>query len=134
MSVSRQTPFFAQPRLSVGSSRNGGDAMIKSLTDSFLAMLGHVESEDPEVVIERVRRAILQALEDHVDSLEVKEQLEHTVLYAIDIETLWYVRPELMSMISVSRSEYVAQQCMTHITAMFTGQNPGPSSSKFGSL
>jgi hypothetical protein len=108
--------------------------MSKGLTDSFLALLRREEAEDSELVMERVRKAILQALEDHVDSFDVKEEIEHKVLYARDLETLWYVRPELMGMISASRSESVARQCVTHITAMFTGQNPGPSTSRFGGL
>lgn len=102
------------------------------LRSSFWIGVGRKVSETPEVVVERVRHAMLFALDEHVG--ENKWGLERQLLVARDIEGLWYLRPEFMNAIASSQGEAVARECVAQITALFKGHHPGVRPSRFGPL
>ena len=51
--------------------------------------------------------------------------VERKVLFAHDLDELWYVRPDLMTAIAAARGESVARQCLADITRMFDAGTGG---------
>ena len=89
-------------------------------------LLGAFRQASPESnsnVIESVRSAMLRVLDEHSGASHV--QLDLRISDARDLETLWYLRPELMNAISASRGEAVARKCVETVTAYFKGYRPG---------
>lgn len=108
------------------------DASRMRLRNSFWALLGQPETEAPEAVVERVRGAILQALVDQLghDGGELRQQVH----LSRDIESLWYLRPEIMNAMAARCGEAKARVYMTGLTALFKDHHPGAASSRFGAL
>jgi hypothetical protein len=102
------------------------------LRNSIWGFLGRDETEAPEVVVQRVRMGMLLALAEHVS--EDMLVLEYKLGEGRSIESLWYLRPEIMNAVASSRGESVARDCMVQITAMFNGHQPGATPSHFGPL
>ena len=102
------------------------------LRQSFWALLGPQETEVPGAVVERVRLAMRCAVEEHLgrDADDLQRQLE----YAQDLESLWYLRPELMNAIAAQCGEARARHCLVALTALFKGHHPGATASRFGAL
>jgi hypothetical protein len=95
-------------------------------------MLGREESEAPQVVVERIRHAMLFALDEYI--MENELALELQLMSAGDIEGLWFLRTDVMYAIAARRGETVARDCLTQITALFVGHYPCASRSQFGAL
>lgn len=102
------------------------------LKNSFWALLGREVSEAPAVVAERIRKAMLFALDAHCGNQH--HALDLRINVARDIAELWYLRPDLMQAISVSSGEVVARGVLTQITVLFEGHQPGAAPSRFGAL
>ena len=66
--------------------------------NSFWGKLGREESEAPQVVVERIRHAMLLALDEYV--IENEMALELQLMIAGDIEGLWFLRPNVMHAIA----------------------------------
>jgi hypothetical protein len=105
---------------------------VKRLRNSLWALLGRQASEAPEVVVERVRMAMLGALEDHCGT--DLAHLDLAIRFAGDLTDLWYMRPELMHAIASSRDEVTAQKVMRAITDLFQGHFASANASRFGDL
>lgn len=91
-----------------------------------LRLLGAFRQASPESnanVVEAVRAAMLRVLDEHSAAGHV--QLDVRISDARDLETLWYLRPELMNAISASRGEAVARKCVETVTIYFKGYRPG---------
>ena len=95
-------------------------------------MLGNETRDAPDAVLERIRTAMLTALDLHCDSSFFS--LEVTIDYAKNVGELWYLRPELMNAICSSQSEAIASKVLTEITRLFERYHPGATPSRFGSL
>jgi hypothetical protein len=103
------------------------------LRNSFWALLGQQgEAEAPEAVLERVRDAIQAALFEQLGQDGV--DLIVRVRFARDIDSLWYLRPEIMNAIASRCGEGAARACMTRLTLLFKEHHPGATSSRFGAL
>lgn len=102
------------------------------LTDSFWAWIGREACEAPAVVTERIRQAMLLALDTHCSPCHSALNLK--VKLAPGIAELWYLRPDLMQRISVSTGEAIAREVLTHITALFEGHHPMATPSRFAAL
>lgn len=100
--------------------------------NSFWALLGQPETEAPEVVVERVREAMLAVLGQQLGPHA--QELKQQVHFARDIEGLWYLRPEIMNAIAARRGEAAARVCMVGLTVLFKDHHPGAASSRFGGL
>jgi hypothetical protein len=102
------------------------------LRNSFWSLLGQAEAEAPEAVLERVRQAMAVALVEQLgqDGFEIMLR----VRFARDIESLWYLRPDIMNAIATHQGEAAARSCMDGLTALFRGHHPGAASSRFGTL
>jgi hypothetical protein len=94
------------------------------LRDSFWALL-HKESTTVDlVVVERIRLAMLLAL----DAPGVQEQmaLEMCIRFAVDIGELWYLRADLQRVLSQDCTETQTLQLMQNITQLFENHYPRP--------
>ena len=102
------------------------------LRQSFWALLDPQDTEPPGAVVERVRLAMRCAVEEHLgrDAEALQRQLE----YAQDLESLWYLRPELMNAIAARCGEAQARSCLMGLTALFRDHHPGAAVSRFGRL
>ena len=102
------------------------------LRQSFWALLGSQETETPQAVLERVRLAMRCAVHEHLG--DAAQALQHQMEYAQDIESLWYLRPEIMNAIAAQCGEAQARSCLAGLTALFRDHHPGARSSRFAVL
>jgi hypothetical protein len=102
------------------------------LHNSLMAMLGREQEDAQDVVLERIRLAMLSAIDVHCETREIV--VYKHIRYARDLSSLWYFRPHLMQAIAVSRSEAVANAVLHQITDLFKGHLAGARTSRFGSL
>ena len=89
------------------------------LRNSFWGLLGQVENDAHNGQLETVRRAMLTAIDVHCDSRA--RRLDDEISQAMDIATLWHLRPDLMKAIANSQGEAVAQDCLAAIAGLFNG-------------
>lgn len=108
------------------------DAGRMRLRDSFWTLRGPPETEAPGAVVERLRDAMQRALAEHLgpDGQELQRQVRR----ARDIDSLWYLRPEIMNAIAAGRGEAAARSCLVGLTALFRGHHPGATASRFRML
>lgn len=99
------------------------------IKDSFWAMLGMAPAQSSEDALERVRKAMLKLLDEYTG--DDRFQLDAKICYATDIESLWYLRPELMRMIAVTEGESTARVCIAAISDLFQGFVPSSVPSRF---
>ncbi len=101
------------------------------LRHSFWALLGQPETEAPEAVVERVRLAMRRAVEEHLGLDAKAKVLQRQLVSARDLESLWYMRPEIMNAIAGKCGESRARHCLLDLTALFKGHHPGATASRF---
>ncbi len=82
--------------------------------------------------IEDIRQAMLDSLGD--DGCANYPHIERRVLFAPDLQGLWYLRTDMMVAISSLRGEVVASQRIRQITSMFEGLLPRGLVSRPGAL
>jgi hypothetical protein len=87
-------------------------------------MLGIPASDGRRVYfrIEDIRRAMLDSLGE--DGCANYPHIERRVLFASDMQGLWYLRSDIMVALSSLRGELVASQRVRQITGMFEGHLP----------
>lgn len=88
-----------------------------SLRNSFFGWMANQPAAEPSARLEDIRKAMLQLLEQSTDGKN--SAVERKVLFAHDLDELWYVRPDLMTAIAESRGEAAALICLTEVTRMF---------------
>ncbi len=72
--------------------------------------------------IEDIRQAMLDSLGD--DGCANYPHIERRVLFAPDLQGLWYLRSDIMVALSSLQGEVVASQRIRQITGMFEGLLP----------
>jgi hypothetical protein len=90
------------------------------LRDSLFGLLQR--SSDSQGDMDGIRRAMLSALGDGTGTDE--DQLVRQILFASDIEALWYARSSLMQVIATTRGETHARQSLAKVTRLFPASNP----------
>lgn len=105
---------------------------MKRLRDSFFAILGKEVPEATDVVTERVRLAMLFAMDEHCTQEHVK--LDEAIRFADDLTELWYLRPDLMHALASCQNELTAQQVLRRITSLFKGHFSSANESRFGTF
>ena len=105
---------------------------MKRLRDSFFAMLGKEVSETSGVVTEKVRLAMLFAMDEHCTQDYAK--LDKAIRFANDLTELWFIRPDLMHAIASCTGELTAQNALRRITNLFKGHLSSANESRFGKL
>lgn len=84
------------------------------------------------VHIERIRLAMLNALDAHCDNTHAA--VDGAIRFAGDIEALWYLRPDLLQAIASCRDQHTANGILGDITALFKGHFAVANTSRFGAL
>ena len=94
------------------------------IVSSMQGLLGGTSSEMARATfrIEDIRQAMLDGLGE--EGCAAFSGLERRVLFAADLQGLWYLRSDLMAAISSIQGESVASQKLRHITHMFEGLLP----------
>lgn len=83
----------------------------------------HAVEQDTAERVERIRRVMLSFLTAGFPTAS-RQQLERRLRYATDVQTLWYLRGDLMAALSESTDERQAREKIQNITAMFRGLVP----------
>ncbi len=94
-----------------------------SLRNSFFGWMANESVAETNGDLEAIRQVMLHALAQNQDGLN--STVERKLLFAHDIDQLWYVRPELMTAIAESRGEAEANRCLADITRRFEDHAPG---------
>lgn len=91
---------------------------------SMQGLLGLSPPDDSRVTfrIEDIRQAMLDSLGD--EGCASYPHIERRVLFAPDLQGLWYLRSDIMVAISSLQGEGVANQRIRQITGMFEGLLP----------
>jgi hypothetical protein len=98
------------------------------LTQSIWALLGRDGAQAPAAVTERIRNAMLDALDR--ECLREHIELDARIARAKDVEALWYLRSDLLHAISSCRDESVARNALGDITQLFVGLHPGATAAR----
>ncbi len=96
--------------------------MNMRLRTSLWAMTERGVDPAPVVVVERIRVAMLAAL-DH-DCHADHARLTQKITFGRDVGVLWYLRADLLDAISECRHESMARRALANITALFQGHHP----------
>lgn len=94
-----------------------------SLRNSFFGWMAQQPAAEPSTRLEEIRKAMLHAIEQCADGTH--STVERKVLFAHDLDALWYLRTDLMSAIAASRGESTAHDCLADITGMFDAGTGG---------
>jgi hypothetical protein len=96
-------------------------------TSSFAALLTRQNSlPDMQDKLECIRSAMHCALSElGLPANGLPAKTGHAIARASDIQTLWYLRSDLLWLIADARCEAVARKQLDHITEMFRGTIPG---------
>lgn len=94
--------------------------------------LATIDDTHASVRIEDIRQAMLDTLGD--EGCASYPQVERRVLFAPDLQGLWYLRAEIMMALCALQGEQVASQRIRLITTMFEGLLPKGMVSRPGGL
>ena len=103
---------------------------MQSIISSIRGLLSS-SKENPQsslVQIEEIREAMLQGIGE-AGCMQFPT-IEGRILYADDLEDLWYLRSDVMMVTSSLKDETVARQSLRCITLMFEGLLPKGMSSR----
>jgi hypothetical protein len=91
---------------------------------SLMSLFGESAPDlNPEGRIKDIRQAMLDCLAGLGDSHELA-RVWGRVLYAADIQSLWYLRAEVMNLLAGLLGETAAHSHLSSITNMFNGLLP----------
>jgi hypothetical protein len=97
---------------------------MQTILSSIRGLLAS-STEDPErslVQIEEIREAMLQSIGEA--GCMKFPMIEGRILFADELQDLWYLRSDVMMVISSLEDETVAKQSLRRITNMFEGLLP----------
>ncbi|HEY8049945.1 MAG TPA: hypothetical protein VIE63_12275 [Ramlibacter sp.] len=104
---------------------------LKPSLRSIYGLLGNASAPTDSLLeggIEEVREAMLASLE-HAGPGQF-QPLTRRIRYANDIQSLWYLRGDLMAALAAMHGESVARRKMAGITEQFEGLLPGSMTSR----
>jgi hypothetical protein len=82
-----------------------------------------------ETRIKSIRQAMLDSLTDLRESAQLT-RVQARVLYATDVQALWYLRGDLMNILADVNGESAARAHLVRITGMFNGLLPSAQKSR----
>jgi hypothetical protein len=108
--------------------------LASQFISSMQGLLGFAPPEDGRGTfrIEDIRQAMLDSLGE--DGCANYPHIERRVLFAPDLQGLWYLRSDIMVAVSSLRGEVTASQRIRQITGMFEGLLPQGMVSRPGAL
>lgn len=101
--------------------------MIRKLTrfvSSFAALLSDPSVSVPESRIREIRNAMLAALSGNTDLENGLPGIWINIDRASDIQSLWYLRTDLLGLLADEYNEQEARARLSKITEMFRGLVP----------
>ncbi len=108
----------------------------QTLKNSFYGLLGNLRSTPSDTILdngtEDIRESMLASLGDNASAHS--PALVRRIRYADDIQSLWYLRGDLMAALAAIHDERTAREKLASITAQFRGLLPGGMSSRPSSL
>ena len=97
---------------------------LSRYSSSLLGLLDDSSSSALENRIEEIRGAMLECIaESRPDSAQ--SALWHKIKAAACVQTLWFMRVDLMAYLAFKHGEATARQRLQHITALFRGELTG---------
>jgi hypothetical protein len=101
--------------------------MIGSLArfaTSFAALLSQPNESDISGRTEAIRDAMQQVMSPHIGNTSAMPLIWRSIAVAPNIDSLWYLRSNLLAMLSEYCGERIAQSTLATITEMFRGAVP----------
>jgi hypothetical protein len=90
-----------------------------------MGLLGDaVSNADIGSRMEDIRKEMLDSMSDLLAEQALQSKVWDKVLYATSIQTLWFLRIDLMALLSAHCGETVAGETISTITEMFRGVLP----------
>jgi hypothetical protein len=98
-----------------------------NLRSSVYSLLGGSPDKPSESVLESQLEDIRQAMLECMGEFGEKHypQITRRIRYAGDVQGLWYLRGDLMSVLSATSGELAARNKVRDLTTMFEGMLPG---------
>jgi len=99
---------------------------LKPTLTSIYGLLGHTtaaQGRAAEARQENIRNVMLEAM-THETVTQSHHLLVRRIFYASDIQTLWYARSGVMSVLAEALGETAAHERLSVITALFDGLLP----------
>ena len=92
---------------------------------SLMSLFGDNSTTEPsrETRMQEIRQAMLNCI-DSTEGGPAGARVWAQVLYAADIQALWYIRPEVMTLMASLQGEAAAHARLASISAMFAGLLP----------
>lgn len=131
-------PNYSTGVVEIAESIHKTSISMNKLANQFISsmqgLLGFSAADDSRTTfrIEDIRQAMLDSLGD--EGCASYPHIERRVLFAPDLQGLWYLRSDVMVAISSLRGEGVASQRIRQITRMFEGLLPKGMVSRPGGL
>jgi hypothetical protein len=116
------------------------DHMIGRITrfaSSFAALLGTSSESDIDDRTENIRDAMHAAISPFIGNQAVMPRVWRSIAVAPNIDSLWYLRSDLLAMLASHCGERSAQMEIAMLTEMFRGAVPSaqmPRASRFNKL
>ncbi len=96
--------------------------LISRFTSSFLALMNDADTViDVDSQFATIQDAMLRSLLEHLSDEAALPKVFADITKAYQVQTLWYLRSDLLSSLSVYCGEQVAKQKLDVITEMFRG-------------
>lgn len=97
-------------------------ALISRFTTSFLALMSDADTEiDVDSKFATIQDAMLRSLLEQISDEAALPKVFADITRAYQVQTLWYLRSDLLSSLSMYCGEQVARQKLDVITEMFRG-------------
>ena len=108
--------------------------LISRFTSSFAALLGDSAPVDAQERMDVARDAMLEALASHLPRGAAMPKLWGSIARATDMQSLWYLRSDLLVLLAEHAGERSAQRTLADITELFRGavsDNQMPKANRF---
>lgn len=98
---------------------------IAKISSSLMSLLRESEaSAAPDVQLECIREDMLELMSPFVEHQVSRPAVWGAVLYANDVQALWYQRTAVMHLLSEHIGEHAAREKLDTVTRMFRGHLP----------
>ena len=102
--------------------------ILSRYSSSLLGLLDDSSSSSLEKRIEEIRGAMLDCIAETTSGSATSPVLRHKIKTAPCVQTLWFLRVDLMAYLAFKYGERTATQRLQHITAKFQGEFLGAKS------
>jgi hypothetical protein len=98
---------------------------MSRLSTSLLGLLREsARGSESQAQVERIREEMLDSMAPYIVNADARPPVWTRVQYADDIQSLWFLRSDLMHMLSDYCGETLAATKVHELTALFSGHIP----------